>query len=109
MKLNNMFPRKYANGADLNGQSVTVTVHSMTIEKLSPHAGQPPMDRFILHFSETQKGVILSRTLAEQIASILHSDDTDQWIGKKITLFPQPLTVAGKSRIAIRAKKPAQV
>lgn len=109
MKLNNMFPRKYANGADLNGQSVTVTVDSMTIEKLSPHPGQPPMDRFILYFAETQKGVILSRTLAEQIASILHSDDTDQWIGKKITLFPQPLTVAGKSRIAIRAKKPAQV
>lgn len=109
MRLNNMFPRKYANGADLNGQSVTVTVQSMTIEKLSPHAGQPPMDRFILHFAETQKGVILSRTLAEQIASILHADDTDQWIGQKITLFPQPLTVAGKSRIAIRAKKSAQV
>ena len=67
------------------------------------------MDRFILYFDETQKGVILSRTLAEQIASILHSDDTEEWIGKKIMLFPQPLTVAGKSRIAIRAKKPAQV
>lgn len=109
MKLNNMFPRKYASGADLNGQSVTVTVQSMTIDKLSPHPGQPPMDRYILHFAETQKGVILSRTLTEQIASILHSDDTEEWIGRKITLFPQPLTVAGKSRIAIRAKKPAQV
>ena len=109
MKLNNMFPRKYAIGADLNGQSVTVTVKSLSIDKLSPHPGQPPMDRFILFFDETQKGVILSRTLAEQIASILHSDDTEKWIGKKIMLYPQPLTVAGKSRVAIRAKKPAQV
>ena len=109
MKLNAMFPRKFATGEDLNGQSVTVTVKSMSMEKLSPHPGQPPMDRFVLYFSETVKGVILSRTLAEQIASILQSDDTDQWVGKKVTLFPQPLNVAGKSRIAIRAKKPAQV
>ena len=109
MKLNAMFPRKFANGADLNGQSVSVTVKSMAVEKLNPTPGQPPADRFVLYFSETVKGVILSRTLAEQIASILQSDDTDQWVGKKVTLYPQPLTVAGKSRIAIRAKKPAQV
>jgi len=109
MKLNNMFPRKYATGADLNGNTVNVTIESMAVEKLSPHAGQPPMDRFVLYFKETQKGVILSRTLAEQVASILQSDDTDQWIGRKISLFPQQMNVAGKSRIAIRAKKAAQV
>jgi len=109
MKLNSMFPRKFATGEDLNGQAVTVTVKRLSIEKLSPRPGQPPEDRFILYFTETVKGVILSRTLADQIASILQSDETDQWEGKKITLYPLPLTVAGKSRIAIRARKPAQV
>ncbi len=109
MKLTTMFPRKYANGADLNGNNVNVTIDLMAVEKLSPHPGQPPMDRFVLYFKETQKGVILSRTLAEQIATILQSDDTDSWIGRKITLYPQQMTVAGKNRIAIRAKKAAQV
>jgi len=109
MKLNNMFPRKFATGEDLNGHSVTVTVKKMSIDKLSPRPGQPPEDRFILYFEETIKGVILSRTLADQIASILQNDETDLWIGEKITLYPLPLTVAGKSRIAIRARKPAQV
>ncbi|MHA1544116.1 MAG: hypothetical protein ACTSU8_03175 [Alphaproteobacteria bacterium] len=109
MKLGNMFPRKYATGEDLNGNDVTVTVKKMMIEKMSPRAGQPPQDRFVLYFDETVKGVILSRTLADQIAGILQADDTDQWTGKKVTLFPQPLTVAGTPRIAIRARKPAQV
>jgi hypothetical protein len=109
MKLNTMFPRKYATGADLNGQTVNVTIESLSVEKLSPHPGQPPMDRFVLYFKNAQKGVILSRTLAEQIASILQSDDTDEWINRTISLYPQQMNVAGKSRIAIRAKKAAQV
>jgi len=50
MKLNTMFPRKYATGADLNGQTVNVTIESLHVEKLSPHPGQPPMDRFVLYF-----------------------------------------------------------
>lgn len=109
MKLSRMYPRKYATGEDLNGNAVTVTVKKMTIEQMSPRAGQPPQDRFVLYFDETIKGVILSRTLADQIASIVQADDTDDWIGHKVTLYPQPLTVAGTPRIAIRARKPAQV
>jgi len=109
MKLNSMFPRKYATGADLNGNTVIVTINSLSVEKLSPHPGQPPMDRFILYFDEAQKGVILSRTLANQIASILQSDDTVNWTGRKIALYPMQMNVAGKSRIAIRAKKAPEV
>ncbi len=46
MKLGNMFPRKYATGEDLNGNAVTVTVKKMTIEQMSPRAGQPPARPF---------------------------------------------------------------
>ena len=109
MKLGTMFPRKYATGEDLHGNAVTVTVKKLAVEQMSPRAGQPPQDRFVLYFVETVKGVILSRTLADQIASIIQADDTDMWVGQKVTLFPQPLTVAGTPRIAIRARKPAQV
>jgi phage-related baseplate assembly protein len=109
MKLSKMYPRKYATGEDLHGNAVTVTVKNITVEKMSPRPGQPPQDNFVIYFQETIKGVILSRTLAEQIASALQSDDTDDWTGKKITLYPEPLTVAGTPRIAIRARKAAQV
>jgi len=109
MKLNKMFPRKYASGADLNGNPVTVTIKTITAEQMSPRPGQPPTENFVIYFSETVKGVILTRALAEQIAQVLLTDETDEWTGKKITLYPQPMNVAGTQRIAIRARKPADV
>jgi hypothetical protein len=106
MKLSDMFPRKYASGADLNGHSPTLIISHIEKESMSPQPGKTPELKFVIYFDKASKGIILSRTLAEQIAAIVKEDDTDKWIGKKITLFAQPMKVAGKDRIAIRAKAP---
>ena len=106
MKLSEMFPRKYAVGEDLNGKAHTLIISGIKTEQMHPAPGQPAVDKYVLYFKGAVKGVILSRTLAEQIAVILKSEDTDKWIGKKITLFTQPMKVAGKDRIAIRARQP---
>ena len=73
---------------------------------MRPVPSAPLVQKFVLHFQNTHKGVILSRTLAQQIAEATGSDDADLWIGKRITIFPQPMTVAGKKRVAIRVKPP---
>ena len=107
MKLSDMFPRKYASGADFNGKAVTLTIALVRTEKMRPQAGAPEQTKFVVYFQGADKGAILSRTLAYQIADITGSDETADWTGKRITLYPQPMTVAGKRRIAIRARKPA--
>jgi len=107
MKLSEMFPRKYASGEDLNGKTATLTIAIIRTEKMRPQAGAPEQTKFVVYFEGAAKGVILSRTLAYQIANIASSEETADWIGKRITLYPQPMTVAGKPRIAIRARKPA--
>lgn len=107
MKLSDMFPRKYASGEDLNGKPATLTIANTRTEKMRPQAGAPEVQKFVVYFQGADKGVILSRTLAYQIADITGSDETTDWTGKQITLYPQPMTVAGKKRIAIRARKPA--
>jgi hypothetical protein len=48
----------------------------------------------------------LTRPLAKQIAEIARSTETDEWTGKKITIYPVPMKVAGQDRIAVRAKAP---
>jgi hypothetical protein len=105
MKISQMFPNRYATGEDLAGKPVTLTIARIATEKLTPKAGQPPVDKYVLFFTGAVKGVILSRTLAHQIASALGSDDTDAWIGQRIQLHPEPMMVAGTPRIAIRARK----
>ncbi len=105
MKLTQMFPKRYATGSDFQGKALTLTVARVASEKMHPQANAPETEKWVLYFNETKKGVILNRTLAFQIAEILGSDETEEWVGKSITLFPQPMNVAGRSVIAIRARQ----
>ena len=106
MKIDQRFPRKYATGADLQGKAATLTIARMQPEQMRPGPGAPTQTKYVIYFSEAQKGVILNRTLANQIADITGSQDTDDWAGQRVTLYPQPMKVAGKDRIAIRARRP---
>jgi len=102
MNISDLFPRKYATGADLAGKAHELIISEVVIEKMRPVPSQPPVEKPVVFFTNASKGVILNRTLAEQISQALKSTDTDDWKGKKITLGPVNLTVAGKDRIAIR-------
>ena len=111
MKLSDMFPRKYASGEDLGGKTTTLTIATVRTEKMRPQAGAPEQTKYVVYFENATKGVILCKTLAYEIADAIGCDEeediTNCWPGKKVTLYPQPMTVAGKRRIAIRARKPA--
>lgn|GEM_PF-1747641 len=100
MKISELYPRRFARGSDLKTPA-TVTIKDITQEELHP-AGRP-VKKYVLWFAETPRGVILSRPLAHQLAEIL-GDDTTEWKEHKITLYPEPLTVAGRPCVAIRAR-----
>ena len=109
MKLSNMFPRKYASGADFDGKAVTLTITAVRTEKMRPQPGAPQVQKYVVYFQGADKGVILCKTLAYEIADATDSDpdeDVSEWTGKRVTLYPVVMTVAGKRRIAIRARKP---
>lgn len=105
MKLDQMFPSKYATGADLNGKAHIMTIDGVFSEKMFTGQGGKAEDKFVLYFVGANKGVILSKTLASQIAAILGTDDTDNWKGQKIQIFPEAIWVAGEKKLAIRATK----
>lgn len=104
MKLNDMFPTRFATGADLQGREVSLIIETVRPEKMRPGPGQPEATKFVVYFVNAKKGVVLNKTLAEQIAQAVGSDDTDNWSNKAITLYPENIHVAGVARVAIRAK-----
>ena len=109
MKLSEMFPKRYASGADFNGKAITLTIATVRTEKMRPQAGAPEQTKYVAYFKDATKGVILCKTLAYEIATAIgcgEEEDVSNWTGKQVTLYPQPMTVAGKRRIAIRARKP---
>lgn len=105
MRLNDIYPPKYATGADLAGKPATLTISHVSMESMRPGPGAPATNKPVMYFARASRGVILGRALWMQIAALLGSDDTDTWTGKRIQIYPEPMTVAGKPRIAIRARQ----
>jgi len=104
VKINEMFPRKFVSGDDLNGKSYVVTIEEVRQEQLRIAGAAKEETRYVLYLLNTRKGIILSRTLAEQIADIVGRADTADWPRHKIVIYPVPMLVAGKKRVAIRAR-----
>jgi hypothetical protein len=103
MKLTDMFPRKYANGTDLVGPT-TVTISKLVQEQVHPRPNAEPEAKWILYAKDLPRGFILTRALATGIADAL-GQETDLWVGKRITLIPVPMVVAHREVVAIRARK----
>lgn len=102
MKISETFPRKYATGEDIK-QPVSLPIARVVMEQMHPQPGSPAENKPVIYFEGANRGIILNRTLALQIAAI-HGDETAAWTGKKIQLYTEKMRVAGQDRIAIRAR-----
>jgi hypothetical protein len=109
MNVKDMFPSKFLSGADLAGRQVVVTIATVKPVPVRDPQTHELVTKYVLYFTEskTGKGLILNKTLAVQIARALGAEDTEAWTGKRITLYPESMTVAGVPRVAIRARAAA--
>lgn len=109
MKVSVLFPKKYACGADLRGKPATMTISRVEIVQMRPRASAPMENKAVVYFEGAKKGVILSsQKLAYQIAEIACTEEMNDWPGTRVTLYPEPMNVAGQPRIAIRARAPVE-
>lgn len=100
MKMSEAFPTKYVSAADLQGREVEVTIANVVMEAMDTNTGE---HKPCAYFHGTPKGLVLNKTNANTIADA-YGDDTDQWIGHPITLFPSMTDFAGKQVACIRVK-----
>lgn len=103
MNVNQMFPSKYVRGAELAGP-VTVTIDHLAQEEVW-RPGEGKAQAVVMYCQNAKRGVVLNRVLALQIAEAVGEPDTDAWQGKRVVLYPAPMTVAGRAVVAIRARK----
>ena len=97
MKINSLFPSKYLRAGDLDGDLV-VTMKSLMVEEINGEK------KPVLYFIEEVKGLVLNKTNGKSIGS-LHSSETDNWTGKKITLYPTEVDFRGEIVDAIRVRR----
>ena len=58
----------------------------------------------VLYFNKTKKTLPLNRVNWDSVADIL-GDDTDDWIGGKIELYPTTTEMAGKTVPCVRVRQ----
>jgi len=97
--------RRFAAADDLPEAGQTLTIDSPAVDTVRVHdpATHRERDRFQLHIRGAGKTILLSHTLADDIAQVL-GNETDAWTGKRITLYPAVMHVAGRDTTTIRAR-----
>ena len=94
-----LFPSKYIKHSDLNGQEVTVTIAGLDIEEVGMDRETKP----VLSFKDEKKGLVLNMTNYDAIAEA-YDEQTDNWPGKKIILYPDKARFGGKIVDCVRVK-----
>lgn len=105
--INDMKDSKFLKRADV-GAGKLLTVLRCQQENVAMQ-GEAPEMKWCLYFVEEKKGIVLNGTNQQLIAKALGSDETDDWLGKRIVAYDDPtVSFAGKlvGGIRFRAPKP---
>ncbi len=104
MKASDIYSNAFLRAADLEGKTLTFTIKNVDTGEL-PDGKQ----QLIVEFRETESKLGLNKTNKNVLVD-LYGDETDEWIGKKVSLYPTRVDFQGKRVDAIRIedRKPEQ-
>jgi hypothetical protein len=100
IKMSNAFPSKFLKAADLQDQQ-----HEVIIDHVEMGDEMDGERKPVVFFQGKAKGLVLNKTNAKQIVTA-YGDDSDDWTGKPLVLFPTMVDFRGDMVEAIRVKIP---
>ena len=107
-KRNELFPSKYLKTSDLNGQAQVVQIDRAPIETLG--TGDKQEQKAVLYFRDNAlKPLPLNMTNWDAVALIAGEDDTVNWRGHYIEVYPDKTRMQGKITDCIRIRAPQQL
>ncbi len=101
MNINDAFPSRFLKADDLQNREITVIVDRVVMEEVGQ--GENKETKPCIYFRGKQKGVILNKTNATNIATA-YGPDMDAWTGHPVILFPAWVDMQGKTVQAIRIR-----
>jgi hypothetical protein len=105
-RVNEMIESKYLKKEDV-GDGKLMTISGFEKQNVAPQ-GEPAENKWTVYFDETSKPLVLNTTNLNLLSMICGSDNTDDWVGKKVVLFNDPsVSYGGKliGGIRVRAAK----
>lgn len=104
--IKSFFDYKYIGAWSLKGRDVTVQIRK--VDRVTLRNRQGADVKPVIYFDGSDKGFACNKTNAEAIVS-MYGPETDEWIGKRITLYPTQTQVGNKMTdcIRVRPQKPS--
>ena len=104
MKRDHVFPSRYLKAVDLKGEPRIVEIDHAPLEILKNSKGEDQR-KIVLYFTQAKKSLPLNMTNFDSVAAIC-GDDTEEWSGKKIELFPTTTQMGGEIVDCVRIRRP---
>jgi hypothetical protein len=105
MKTSQMSPSKYLKKEDFEKPRL-FTIERFNKENVA-RQNEPDEYKWVMYFHGEQRGLVLNKNNLSRAALALGSDDTDDWIGKRIVAFHDPtVEFGGKLVGGIRLRAP---
>lgn len=100
-----LHPRDYLAAIEFGGRDVTLTIAGISREELKMQNGKKEVQP-VMTFRETPKKLVVNKTNADSIAT-LYGVRAEDWVGKRITLYPTRVPCGSEMREAIRVRETA--
>ena len=84
---------------DLKNKTIKVTIDKVIFEEIGQNKDKKP----VMYFEKVQKGLVLNKTNATEIAAT-HGETMEGWTGKEIALFSMMVPFQGQNVPAIRVR-----
>jgi hypothetical protein len=104
-KRDDLFPSKYLKAADLKGKPHVVEIEEAPVETFKN--GSDEDRKVVLYFVGRTKPLPLNMTNFDSVVDVA-GDDTENWPGHRIEVFPTTTELKGKTVDCIRIRKPPQ-
>ncbi len=102
MRMRDALPGRYLTGDDLDGD-VTVAIERVVMEPFRDPKTRQEARKPVMYFQRAKRGLIVNRTNWRAVAE-LYGDESDNWIGKRITLTSTMVDAYGKQTRAVRVR-----
>lgn len=104
-KISEMLPSSYLKQSDFDEAGFIVTVATITHKNIARDDEAEEL-KWIVHFQEFEKGMVLNSTNINALAKACGSDDTDDWAGKQVVVYVDPnVSYGGKTIGGLRIKR----
>lgn len=99
MKANEVCPSPHLEAADFPADT-EVTIKAVNFAEV----GAEKVKKGVLYFEELPRGMVVNRTNLKRIIA-WHGNETDDWVGKKITLYASETEYNGDTVDCIRVRQ----